>query len=121
MSIVFWSISSRWSVKIIDENAFCKVKLQRISVKLSYLSTTENTEHTETILAPVMPCFRGFGVFRGSLLFGGKSDYVVAAPQWNHFLSLPRIGSYSRSVKFVSSSPLVKSPTTIIKSSSIRK
>ena len=91
MSIVFWSISSRWSVKIIDENAFCKVKLQRISVKLSYLSTTENTEHTETILAPVMPCFRGFGVFRGSLLFGDKSEYVVAAPRWNHFLSLPRL------------------------------
>ena len=27
-----------------------------------------------------MPCFRGFGVFRGSLLFGDKSEYMVAAP-----------------------------------------
>jgi hypothetical protein len=41
---------------------------------LSRISTTEHTEHTETILAPVMPCFRGFGVFRGSLIFGDKSE-----------------------------------------------
>jgi hypothetical protein len=27
-----------------------------------------------------MPCFRGFGVFRGSLIFGDKSQYMVAAP-----------------------------------------
>ena len=88
---------------------------------LSRFLTTEHTEHTEINPPAVMLSFRVFGVFRGSLIFAGKSDYVVAAPQWNHFLSLPRIGSYSRSVKFVSSSPLVKSPTTIIKSSSIRK
>ena len=29
-----------------------------------------------------MSCFRVFGVFRGSLLFGDKSEYVVAAPQY---------------------------------------
>ncbi len=29
-----------------------------------------------------MSYFRGFGVFRGSLLFGDKSEYVVAAPQY---------------------------------------
>jgi hypothetical protein len=58
MSIVFWSISSRWSVKIIDENAFCKVKLQRISVKLSYLSTTENTEDTEGQVPSYSTSFR---------------------------------------------------------------
>ena len=29
-----------------------------------------------------MSCFRVFGVFRGSLLFGDKSQYVVAAPQY---------------------------------------
>ena len=40
--------------------------------------TTEHTEHTEKegLL------FRVFGVFRGSLLFGDKSEYVVAAPQY---------------------------------------
>jgi len=27
-----------------------------------------------------MPCFRGFGVFRGSPIFGDKSQYMVAAP-----------------------------------------
>jgi len=47
---------------------------------LSRILTTEDTEHTETILAPVMPCFRGFGVFRGSPIFGDKSQYMVAAP-----------------------------------------
>jgi hypothetical protein len=47
---------------------------------LSRISTTEHTEHTETILAPFMPYFRGFGVFRGSLIFGDKSEYMVAAP-----------------------------------------
>jgi hypothetical protein len=47
---------------------------------LSRISTTEHTEHTETILAPFMPCFRGFGVFRGSQIFGDKSRYMVAAP-----------------------------------------
>jgi len=41
---------------------------------LSRISTTEHTEHTETILAPFMPYFRGFGVFRGSLIFGDKSE-----------------------------------------------
>jgi hypothetical protein len=29
-----------------------------------------------------MLSFRVFGVFRGSLLFGDKSEYVVAAPQY---------------------------------------
>jgi hypothetical protein len=29
-----------------------------------------------------MSCFRVFGVFRSSLLFGDKSEYVVAAPQY---------------------------------------
>ena len=29
-----------------------------------------------------MSSFRVFGVFRGSLLFGDKSEYVVAAPQY---------------------------------------
>ena len=31
-----------------------------------------------------MSCFRVFGVFRGSLLFGDKSEYVVAAPLRPH-------------------------------------
>jgi hypothetical protein len=29
-----------------------------------------------------MSSFRVFGVFRGSLLYGEKSEYVVAAPQY---------------------------------------
>jgi hypothetical protein len=36
--------------------------------------TTEHTEHTETNSRTVMPCFRVFGVFRGSLLFSEKSE-----------------------------------------------
>ena len=43
---------------------------------------SEHTEHTETNPPPVMSSFRVFGVFRGSLLFGDKSEYVVAAPQY---------------------------------------
>ena len=31
-----------------------------------------------------MSCFRVFWVFRGSLLFGDKSEYVVAAPLTPH-------------------------------------
>jgi hypothetical protein len=46
MSIVFWSVSSRWSVKIIDENAFCKVKLQRSSVKRCPIFQPQNTRNT---------------------------------------------------------------------------
>jgi hypothetical protein len=42
--------------------------------------TTEHTEHTETNPPTVISCFRGFGVFRGSLIFGDKSQYMVAAP-----------------------------------------
>ena len=44
--------------------------------------TTEHTEHTETNPLTVKSGFRGCGVFRGSLLFGDKSEYVVAAPQY---------------------------------------
>ena len=41
----------------------------------------QNTPNTrKRILSPIMPCFRGFGVFRGSLIFGDKSQYMVAAP-----------------------------------------
>jgi hypothetical protein len=29
-----------------------------------------------------MSCFRVFGVFRGSMLLGDKSEYVVADPQY---------------------------------------
>jgi len=58
---------------------------------LSRFLTTEHTEHTEINPPAVMLSFRVFGVFRGSLIFADKSEYVVAAPQWNHFLSLPRI------------------------------
>ena len=36
--------------------------------------TTEHTEHTETNPPIGMPSFRGFGVFRGSLIFGDKSE-----------------------------------------------
>ena len=36
--------------------------------------TTEHTEHTERNPPAVMSCFRVFGVFRGSLVFGGKSE-----------------------------------------------
>ena len=39
----------------------------------------QNTPNTrKRILAPAMPCFRVFGVFRGSLLFGDKIEDVVA-------------------------------------------
>ena len=40
--------------------------------------TTEHTEHTETNSRTVLSCFRVFGVFRGSLLFGDKIEDVVA-------------------------------------------
>jgi hypothetical protein len=46
MSIVFWSVSSRWSVKIIDENAFCKEKLQRHSVKRCPIFQPQNIRNT---------------------------------------------------------------------------
>jgi hypothetical protein len=39
----------------------------------------QNTPNTrKRILAPAMPCFRVFGVFHGSLLFGDKIEDVVA-------------------------------------------
>jgi hypothetical protein len=75
MSIVFWSVSSRWSVKIIDENAFCKVKLQRSSVKRCPIFQPQNTRNTRNTrkrssrrLCPasvvsvcsVVPCFSCF-------------------------------------------------------------
>ena len=56
---------------------------------LSRLSTTEHTEHTETnsladyALLPwfrCVPWFPAFLVFRDSMLFGDKSEYMVAAP-----------------------------------------
>jgi hypothetical protein len=40
--------------------------------------TTEHTEHTETNSRTVLSCFRVFGVFRGSLLFGDKIEDVIA-------------------------------------------
>jgi hypothetical protein len=49
--------------KIIDENPF--------------FLTTEHTEHTEINPPTVMSCFRGFGVFGGSLLLGDTSEYRV--------------------------------------------
>ena len=42
--------------------------------------TTEHTEHTEKNPCTVMPCFRVFGVFRGSPVFDNKTEHVVAAP-----------------------------------------
>jgi hypothetical protein len=45
---------------------------------LSRFLTTEHTEHTETNSRTVMSCFRVFGVFRGSLIFGDKIEDVVA-------------------------------------------
>ena len=47
---------------------------------LSRFITTEHTEHTEINPPAVMLSFRVFGVFRGSLIFGDKSQYMVAAP-----------------------------------------
>ena len=39
----------------------------------------QNTPNTrKRILAPAMPCFRVFGVFRGSLLFGDKIEDAIA-------------------------------------------
>jgi hypothetical protein len=40
--------------------------------------TTEYTEHTEGNPCTVTPCFRVFGLFRGSLVFGDKKQSVVA-------------------------------------------
>ena len=40
--------------------------------------TTEYTEHTEGNPCTVMPCFRVFRFFRGSLVFGGKNQSVAA-------------------------------------------
>jgi hypothetical protein len=51
-------------------------------VPIPFLFTTEHTEHTEINPPAVKLSFRVFGVFRGSLLFGDKSEYVVAAPQY---------------------------------------
>ena len=72
MSIVFWSVSSRWSVKIIDENAFCKEKLQRHSVKRCPIFQPQNTPNTRkrfsrrlclasvVSVCSVVPCFSSF-------------------------------------------------------------
>jgi hypothetical protein len=39
-----------------------------------------------------LSCFRVFGVFRGSLLFGDKSEYVVAAPLTPHVRFIQSLG-----------------------------
>ena len=49
---------------------------------IPFFLTTEHTEHTEINPSTAMSSFRVFRVFRGSLLFGDKSEYVVAAPQY---------------------------------------
>jgi hypothetical protein len=46
---------------------------------IPFFLTTGHTEHTEINPSTAMSSFR---VFRGSLLFGDKSEYVVAAPQY---------------------------------------
>ena len=49
--------------------------------------TTDNTEHTETDRRTDGFCFRVFGVFGGSLIFGIKSPYVAAYPSpWHRNL-----------------------------------
>jgi len=48
---------------------------------VSRFLTTEHTEHTEINPPAVMLSFRVFGVFRGSLIFADKSEFVVAAPE----------------------------------------
>jgi hypothetical protein len=65
-----------------DEESQPRLAIDLGAESLSRFSTTEHTEHTETNPPPVMSSFRVFGLFRGSLLFGDKSEYVVAAPQY---------------------------------------
>jgi hypothetical protein len=38
--------------------------------------------HQQTNAPTVMPCFLVFVVFRGSMAFGNKSQYVVETPQY---------------------------------------
>jgi hypothetical protein len=61
-----------------------------------------------------MPCFRGFGVFRGSLIFGDKSEYMVAAPAFRVGRRAtegePRVRLFGFSPEGDTSLPLVRKP-----------
>ena len=70
----------RWPT---DEEGQSRLASDLLAESLSrFFLTTEHTEHTEINPHTIMSCFRVFGVFCGSLLFGDMSEYVFAAPQY---------------------------------------
>ena len=78
--------------RLIDPYRFAFIKPGGLTQPLPVVVTTDpgvflnhRTHRTHGINpSTVMSCFRVFWVFRGSLLFGDKSEYVVAAPLIPH-------------------------------------